>query len=121
MAKKANREKWEEGMAAKIHRLASEYAERKCPGWDYLDRGKCDIDREIRFDEAMEVLTWLFARPVDTRLTEKETLQVWELFRRCQRLDEKNRREGRAEADTCTVLKSIFGNKIFQPRKKQQL
>lgn len=72
-------------MSKTIEELAKQYAEDMCPIGDYCG-GVYDEQRHsdlpIYVDDAKSVLSWLFTKPLASRLTAEEKERVRKVYRR---------------------------------------
>jgi hypothetical protein len=118
---------------SKIEDLAKQYAEDMCPVGDYCG-GVYDEQRNsdlsIYTDDAKSVLSWLFAKPLASRLTAEEKDRVRKMYegelefaqfyqrkanscinQQCRMDYEASRDIAKSRAD---MLESIFGKDFFK-------
>lgn len=71
-------------MSKTIEELAKQYAEDMCPVGDYCG-GVYDEQRNsdltIYIDDAKSILSWLFAKPLASRITAEEKERVREMYK----------------------------------------
>lgn len=101
-------------MSNTIEELAKQYAEDMCPIGDYCggvydEQRNCDLP--IYTDDAKSVLSWLFAKPLVSRLTAEEKERVKTYYRLAN--------DGYWECKCSNkavvkVLESIFGSDFFK-------
>lgn len=111
-------------MSKTIEELAKQYAEDMCPIGDYcggIYDEQRNSDLPIYTDDAKSVLSWLFDKPLASRLTAEEKERVREEYAQAQSwLDEKPSIDGpdshlRVSAVAIqTSLESIFGKDFFK-------
>lgn len=120
-------------MTKTIEELAKQYAEDMCPVGDYCG-GVYDEQRNsdlpIYADDAMSVLSWLFGKPLASRLTSEEKERVRKMYKgelefaqfyqrkanscinqQCRMDYEASRDIAKSRAD---MLESIFGSDFFK-------
>lgn len=99
-----------------IEELAKQYAEDMCPVGDYCG-GVYDEQRHndlpIYTDDATSVLSWLFDKPLASRLTAEEKERVRKEYWRAAR-DWIGIGDARGYCRTCIALESIFGADFFK-------
>ena len=103
-------------MTKTIEELAKQYAEDMCPIGDYCggvydEQRNCDLP--IYIDDAKSVLSWLFAKPLASRLTAEEKERVRKEYWRAAR-DWIGIGDARGYCRTCIALESIFGADFFK-------
>lgn len=109
-------------MTKTIEELAKQYAEDMCPVGDYCG-GVYDEQRNsdlpICTDDAKDVLSWLFAKPLSSRLTAEEKERVRKIYTECELIEMDDNPNLPADRITeaaakIQVLESIFGTDFFK-------
>lgn len=101
-------------MAKTIEDVAKEYAEHRCPEKDYGSERKRLHDLILCTNKAIDVLTWLFEKPLASRLTDSERERVRDYYEMAQSNSRmKFAGEDRYEQGAIDVLESIFGKELF--------
>lgn len=102
-----------------IEKLASQYAEDMCPLGDYCG-GVYDEQRNtdlpIYTDDAKSVLSWLFAKPLASRLTSEEKEIFREMYGELRRKwwETKDKYMEADAFDKIEMMETIFGADFFK-------
>lgn len=101
-------------MSKTIEELAKQYAEDMCPVGDYCG-GVYDEQRNsdlpVYTDDVKSVLSWLFAKPLASRMTSEEKARVRKEYANTYPLDHDC---GVANILIQGVLERIFGTDFFK-------
>ena len=102
-------------MSKTIEELAKQYAEHQTDeqGYGSMEAWKQDV--AIYYDDAKEVLSWLFAKPLRNRLTAEEKDRVRKEYSNTYPLDPDC---GVANILIQGVLERIFGKEFFKEDKE---
>lgn len=108
-------------MGKTIEELAKQYAKHQTDEQGYGSMEEWKQDVAIYYDDAKEVLSWLFAKPLYNRLTAEEKERVRAMYSEAQSwLDEKTSFDNPNEQlKICAVaiqdrLERIFGADFFK-------
>lgn len=105
-------------MTKTIEELAKQYAKYQTDEQGYGSMEEWKQDVAIYYDDAKEILSWLFAKPLASRLTAEEKERVRKAHHDCHRYMEGNIKNHLAAYDTCMTLESIFGSDFFKEERE---
>lgn len=100
-------------MTKTIEELAKQYAKYQTDEQGYGSMEEWKQDVAIYYDDAKEVLSWLFAKPLAQRLTAEEKERVRKEYWQAAR-DWIGIGDARGYCRTCVALESIFGSDFFK-------
>lgn len=99
-------------MTKTIEELAKQYAKHQTDEQGYGSMEECKQDVAIYYDDAKEVLSWLFAKPLYNRLTAEEKERVRKIYYDAERGEVNGHYD--VYPDPCEVLRVIFGADFFK-------
>lgn len=103
-------------MTKTIEELAKQYAKYQADEQGYGSMKEWKQDVAIYYDDAKSVLSWLFGKPLATRMTPEEKERVRKEYWQAAR-DWIGVGDARGYCKTCIALESIFGADFFKEGK----
>lgn len=104
-------------MSKTIKELANQYAKYQTPEQDYGSMEEWKQDVAIYYDDAKEVLSWLFGKPLASRLTAEEKEKIREQYDEVRIFTENTDPCGETSEyymGQKVVLERIFGKELFE-------